>query len=231
MKQTIKRTIMAGAALALLASPAVVLAKDGVSGGDDTTVHAETESSSPSPSESPRPERVRQLEDQLKDRLEKQQEQIQSKLDDKKAELEQKLDDGKKKACENHVSTINKLMTVMDQRRTNALGQITKIANAVEAFKVKKNLDVANYTDLVAKVDAAKAVAESAVQAQQQIPSLDCSGEHPRADVADFKDKRSASTNAVKAYRDAVKDLVKAVKAAAEAQTTSPSPEPTGGNQ
>lgn len=237
MKQTIRKTFITGAAFALLVSPTAVLARDGLSGGSDSEVHAEMESPSPSvsPSKTPRPERQRAFETELRDQLEKKSQERQSDVKVSKTEKQEKLSDAKKKACENHITTISNLKTVMDKRRTNTITRISKIADAVQAFKVKKNLDVTNYDELVAKVNAAKAVAESAAQAQQQIPSLDCSGDHPRADVADFKEKRAASIDAVKAYRDAVKALVGAVKTAAGSTETSQSPSPSttpeGGNQ
>jgi chromosome segregation ATPase len=238
MKQTLKRTIIAGAAAALLAAPAMVSAEEGSGGTGSTGSGVQTTSPSPKPSESPNSgtDRQRQFETQLQEQLQQMRQARQTTVQTAKADLQEKLDNAKKKACENHQTTINRLMNVMDKRRQNALDRITKIAEAVEAFYVKKQLSVANYDDLVAKVNAAKAVAESATQAQQQIPSLDCSGDHPRADVADFKEKRSGSIDAVKAYRDAVKDLVKAVKTAVGGDThasTSPTPKPDteGGNQ
>lgn len=232
MKQTIKRTIITGVTASLLLSPAAVFAEDGTDSGNVSSGGQAT-SSPVSPTTGPQSGRVQHFEQQLKDQLQEMKQERQSALQDKRADLQEKLDNAKKKACENHVATINKLMTNMDNRRQNALDQITKISDAVQAFYTKKQLSVANYDDLVAKVSAAKSLAETATQAQQQIPSLDCSGDHPRADVADFKDKRSTSIDAVKAYRDAVKDLVKAVKAAAEAAQPSPSPSttPEGGDQ
>jgi hypothetical protein len=226
MKQTLKRTIIAGAALALLTSPAVALAKNGISVNEDVNeVRAQTTSPSPRPStvsdSDPSRDLQASLETELRDQLEQKSEQRQTALAADKTELWQKLDNVKKKACENHAAAINKLMALMDKRRQDALDQVTKIADAVQMFYVKKSLSVANYDDLVTKIKATEAVAEQATQAQQQIPSLDCSGDHPRADVADFKDKRSTSIDAVKAYRDAVRDLVKAVKAATEATQAS----------
>jgi hypothetical protein len=230
MKHIIKRTMFAGATFALLVTPVVVSAHEG------HTVMAQTEpttsvSPSPSTSSTPSTDRASKFEAALRDRLAKQQELRQANLQDVKQNLRERLDASKKKACENHQTTINRLMTVMDKRRENALDRITKISDAVQAFYVKKDLTVANYDDLVANVTAAKTVAESATAAQQAIPSLDCSGDHPRADVADFKEKRSASIDAVKAYRDAVKDLLKAVKTAASDAKASPSTTPEGGDQ
>lgn len=219
MKQTIKRTIVAGAAVMLLVTPSIASAHDGAHDeGDDIA----TSSPSASPTVSPKidDKKVRRLETELKNRLQEQAREREAKvaeLQQDKEKLHKKLDAEKKKVCENHVSTINRVMTAMNTRRQNAFDRITKVSEAVQAFYVKKNLTVANYDDLVAQVNAAKSVAQTATDAQTAIPSLNCDGDHPRADVADFKEKRSASIDAIKAYRDAVKALVKAVKEAASA--------------
>lgn len=232
MKQTLKRTIIAGAVLGLLLSPVVVSARGGEI--EDNEVHAETSSPSPSaePSETPRPERVRKFEENLRKQLEEKRHAREAANENEREEIKtrlaEKLDDAKKKACMNHEATINRIMTLIDKRRENSLDRISQIATAVQNFYVKKQLSVANYDDLVANVAAAKTVAEQAVSQQKAIPELKCDGEHPRADVTEFKAKKDAAKDAVKAYRDAVKALVKAVKAAAEKteETTSPSPSP-----
>lgn len=234
MNQVIKRSIIAGASLALLASPAAVLAHGTVHGTEEDEVKAVTMSPPPEPSEAPKSVDVSQLENSLRYRLESKREQRLAKSENENENKAEKLEGAKKKACEKHAETINRLRTVMDKRRTNTLSRITEIADAVEAFKDKKNLNVENYDELVAKVSAARTVAESATKDQQQVPSLNCSGDRPRADVSEFKDKRATSIDAVKEYRDAVKELIKAVKkAVSEMKETSPSPSPEtdGGNQ
>jgi hypothetical protein len=232
MKHTIKRTLITGAALAILVAPAVS-ARDGSSGSGSGSLETETEvhtsSTSPSPSLSSTvkiEDRKHEIETELHDQLEQQQEARQAKIGAKISELKQKLDDNKKKACDNHEATINRLMKVMDTRRQTAFDRIGQIATAVQQFKDKKQLTVENYDELVAKVAAAKSVAEQAIAAQQAIPNLNCDGDHPRADVTDFKLKKDTAKDAVRAYRDAVKALVKAVKTSAESLEASPSPSP-----
>jgi hypothetical protein len=217
MKHMLKRMIISGAALALVATPLVASAHGGIRGGssDETEIH--TASTSPSPSASPSADDRRQhFEAELNDQLEQMKQQRKAAVQTDVQELRKKLDDSKKKACEAHQAQINNLMNGMDTRRQNAFARIGKVADAVEAYATKNNLTIANYSDLVAKVDAAKALAQTAMDAQQKAPEFDCSGDHPRADVADFKTKRSDSIDAMKAYRDAVKSLVQAVKAAAD---------------
>lgn len=222
MKQTLKRTIIASAAVMLLVTPSIASARGGMDDGDSSEVTNSTTSPSVSPTSSPKVDdrRVSRFETELRAQLQersKEREAIKSReIEQEKEKLHEKLDAKKKKVCENHVNTINRVMDTMNKRRQSAFDRITKVSEAVQAFYVKKGLTVENYDDLVAKVSAAKSIARSATEAQVAVPTLNCDGDHPRADVADFKEKRSASIDAVKAYRDAVKALVKAVKAAAE---------------
>lgn len=242
MKQIIQKTILGSAVLMLFATP-VVLAKENGSasrpGPDAPTATLSERPATTAPS-MVATERQRQLETELRNQLDLKQQERQAsamtKRDDAKAAMQEKLDDAKKKACEKHVATINRLQDVMNKRRQNTLDRITKISDAVQSFYIDKQLTVTNYADLLAKVNAAKVVADSALQAQQQIPALDCSGDHPRADVTDFKDKRATAIDAVRAYRDAVKELARAIKTAAEAAsnaatTPTPSPAAEGGVQ
>jgi hypothetical protein len=214
MNHTLKRTIIVGTALTLLLAPSAVFAKDGVTHAEDTP----TTSPSASPTTSPEVDsHQRELAERtLEQKLDAAKTIRQAQVEDVKATLKAKLDDTSKKACENHSATINRLMTVMDKRRENAFATITKISDAVQKFYIEKQLSVSNYAALVAAVDAAKAAAQTATSAQTAIPQLDCSGEHPRADVSNFKSKRADSIDAMKAYRDAVKALVQAVKSSAD---------------
>lgn len=217
MKQTLKRTIVASAALLLLVTPSIASAHDGIDDGHDED--SVTTSTSPSPRPTTETKKVNRLETELRGKLQekaKEREAVKEQENEQEKEkLHERLEADKKKVCEKHVGTITRVMTAMNSRRQNAFDRITKVSEAVQAFYVKKELSVANYDDLVAQVNAAKSVAQAATTAQTTIPSVNCDGDHPRADIADFKEKRSASIDAMKAYRDAVKALVKAVREAA----------------
>lgn len=221
MKYTLRRSIIAIAALLVIVAPAAS-AQDGGSG--TATDSSETEVSS-SPNASPTTStdvRRKQAESKLRDQLEQlktERQAAQATLIANKAELRQKLDDAKKKICENRQTQINHLMTVMDKRRQNAFDNISHISDAAQTFYTNKGLSVSGYNDLVAAVNAAKTAAQTAMQTQQAVPDFNCDGDHPRADVADFKEKRADSIDAMKAYRDAVKALIKAIKTAVNNET------------
>lgn len=238
MKYMFKTIAASIFALSLVIAPSAVWARDEMR-PDDPEREVRTATVSPSPTSSTPPpkdsdDRQKRFEAELRGELEqKKKERASSEQQTKSLEAQnkktEKLDEAKKKACENNINTINRLKEKMDQRRQNVLNRITKISEAIQTFYNEKQLSVTNYDELVAKVSAAKAVAETAVQSQQQIPSLDCNGDHPRAEVSTYKERHSTAIDAVKAYRDAVKELVRAVKAVAESasQESTPSPTPT----
>lgn len=216
MKQIHKRTLAAGTVATLLLIPAGVSAQEGANPYSSDTNSGAGTSRTSAMSPSPRTEKQRVFDQKVQAQLQEAKEKRQSTLTDKKEHLPQRLDEAKKKACENHKRTINRLMGVMDSRRQNAFDRITNVYEAVQEFSTEKQLTVANSDDLTAEVEAAKTAAITAVEVQKAIPDLNCSGEHPRADVADFKEKRADSTDAMKAYRNSVKHYVQAVKLAAD---------------
>lgn len=139
-----------------------------------------------------------------------------AKLETKRADLNERLDSAKKKICERHQSRVNNIMSAMNKRRKNAFDRITSASDKILAFSNKKSLSFENYDAIVAKIDAAKSAAESTMSAQQSSVTLNCDGEHPRADMSEFKEKRSDSVDAMMLYRDSVKELATAVKQAAK---------------
>jgi len=214
MKDKIKRTLIASLAMTLMTMPTLAYAEQD---GADTSASSST-STTVAPTDSTR---AQQFRSQLEARLEQSRDAAKAKFSDAHGNLQARLSGAFKKACENHAATIDRLMTNMNNRRQNAFDRISQITTAVEDFYAKKGLTVDGYDALVTNVNVAKGVAQTAMSDQQAIPSLDCSGDHPRADVTDFRIKRSASIDAMKAYRDAVKNLVTAVKTAAHAATVS----------
>jgi len=214
-KQTFPRAIIASVVLACIIVPTVAFARD----GDSTTNNTSDDSSSTVSDDKVTvstavTDKKSHAEAELRDKVEAKTAELRQKSEEQETELRQKLDDKKKQICEKQQSSINTVMDNMDKRRQNAFEHISKVSDAVQAFYVKKQLHVDNYNDLIAAIATAKAAADSAMKGQLSVPQLDCTSDHPRVDVQTFKDKRKASINANGAYRDAVKNLITAVKAA-----------------
>jgi Tfp pilus assembly protein FimT len=158
--------------------------------------------------------KARPTTEELREKVRSQKESAKAQLAEARSEARQKLTDAKRKACESHKSRINTTMGNMDSRRQRAYDHITKVYDAVEQYITDKNITVESYDELITSITNAKTAASEAMIAQQQAPELDCAGEQPRADIADFRLKRLSSIDAMQTYRQAVKDLISATKAA-----------------
>jgi hypothetical protein len=84
----------------------------------------------------------------------------------------------------------------------------------VQDFYAKKGKISATYEDKVAAVNAAKVTAEADVKALRGLTKFDCTGSDPKGDGAAFKAALDKANDSLKAYRTALKDLIKDVKAA-----------------
>lgn len=213
MKETFKRiTICLVVALLALTPTTIASAHDGENHDDGDTPVSSTDTQ--------RAQKVRDYKARFQAQLQQSRD-AREMTANKRADLKERLTDAKKQVCEKIQDTINKVMVKMNDRRKRVFDRLTKISEAVENYVTKNDLDVAGYDELTAAVEAAKSSAKTTMEKQQAVPKLDCSGEQPRADVADFKEKRLESIQAMKTYRDAVKALVKTVKAAAEQKEAS----------
>lgn len=124
-----------------------------------------------------------------------------------------RLQDAKLKACQNREEAINTIMLRMADRGQKHFDLVTSIAERTKEFYVEKGKTLANYDELVANVEAKKAVAESAVaNVMARSGGFTCDGDDPRGLVQAFKDVRQIRIDAMGEYRTAVKDLIVGVK-------------------
>ena len=217
MKQNIRRIITTSLVLALVATPGLAFANEDGDGtttnesGSTTTTTTEEHTSTSADRKDVAEKRAEALK-ALRERLAEQKAERQEKFDSKREALQERLEGAKKKACEKHQTTINRIITKMNKGHETSFDRITRISEAIQKFYTEKELSIANYDDLVAAINAAKGVAQTNTEEQVAVPELDCDSDHPRADVTDFRQKRLDSVDSVKAYRDAVKALGQAVR-------------------
>jgi hypothetical protein len=202
MKQTWKQITTMALIFALVLTPAAAFAHEGEEPDAEVTTYHSDENTR------------REYAQKLRERLDQKKADRMKAIEDKKAELRVRLDAKKQEICQKHQDRINRIIGNMGDRRMRASYRISEIQLAIQEFYTEKKLTVAGYDDLVAAADAAQAAAETSMKAQLQAPRLDCDGTQPRADMYDFREKRSASIDAMKEYRDAVKELGKAVREA-----------------
>lgn len=148
----------------------------------------------------------------------------------KRQEAAKKLEETKLRICEKRQTVITGVMSRMNSRGQKQLDLITAVSTKVQAFKNSKNITVENYDTLLAAVESSKTTAQAAVDAVKNTQvEFKCDGSDPKGVASSFKETVKAQNEALKDYRDAVKDLIKAVRQANGTKRTStePSPSPT----
>lgn len=103
--------------------------------------------------------------------------------------------------------------------------KIDSILNKAQTFQQANNLQVADYDTLLASAQSAQAASAASINALAEVkPSLDCNNTSVAGDVATFKAAANTARDNLKAYRSAVKDLLKALAAAKPATDGSEQP-------
>jgi hypothetical protein len=102
------------------------------------------------------------------------------------------------------------------QQRSETLDAILQ---RVQDYVKAHNLTVTNYQALLTDVQAKKAVAQNIyATAKQDGTSFDCStSDNAKESLASFKDVAEQEAQAIKAYKEAVRAFITAVKTAAHA--------------
>ncbi len=125
-----------------------------------------------------------------------------------------RLNAAKLKVCQQREKRISTIITNSTKRTQNQLEVFTKIAVRVETFYQTKGKTVANYDELVAKVNTAQAKAEADLATLKTITTLDCEGDDPKGEVDTFRATLKQLQQDLKDYRTAVKDLIVGVRSA-----------------
>lgn len=126
-----------------------------------------------------------------------------------------RLTEKRLKNCQTREKAINNIMGRIATRGEKHIGVFNKIAERTQAFYVSKGLSVSNYAELVAAVNTKKAAAESAVAAVKATSvEFKCDGSDPHGAGQVFKENLRKEKAALKEYKTAVKNLIRAVKSA-----------------
>jgi chromosome segregation ATPase len=125
------------------------------------------------------------------------------------------------KTCESHKQGLNRKFDRIVTNSQRIQDRITKVFDKAQAYQQDKNLNPANYDELVAKANDAKSASQDSIDALKQVkPTLDCNNTSVANDVATFKTSAQDTRAKLKAYRTAVKDVVKALRDATQASHT-----------
>jgi hypothetical protein len=160
------------------------------------------------------------LRDDLKTEVETKRAEVRQKVEDKKAEVKEKLADKRLDVCKKREVRINAIIDKTAIQAEKHLGVFEKIEDRVKSFYADKHLTVANYDALVAAVDEKHT---SAVAAVEELKSNDFSCDTTDATNPSgiMKDLALSKNDALKEYRSALKDLISAVKSAANSTDNS----------
>lgn len=154
----------------------------------------------------------------------KKQAERQAEIDAKQAEIEKKaderqakLDANKLEACKKKEASINSAMKKIAEQRAKQADVFDKIADRTMAFHDEKNLTVANYDALVKTVTDKRAAVDAEIaNIKKSTVDFKCDSADPLKVSDTFKSAREGLMTAMKDYKTSVKDLIVAVKQAAE---------------
>ena len=133
----------------------------------------------------------------------------------KKALVKEQTQQQRQKACEARKTNLTKRMANAVTQAQKHKAVFDKIYTRVKNFHDTKQLNVADYDNLVAKADAAQASAADSVTALQQLDvSVDCSSQTVADSVSTFQQAVKNTRDSLKTYRSALVDLITALKGA-----------------
>ena len=213
MKLFSKRTAMIAIALLLAMTTGSSLAQ-ARNGQDDATPHAES-SSTPRGSETPTatqddhgglgsrssdsPRPAKSAHPEVSERPE--------------ASEHPKLDDAKRKVCDRHQGNVNGVMDRIDMRAAAHDTFFNTVFGRVKTFAASHEKP-ANYDALVATATTAGAKVDADLASVKAVPTFTCAGTDPKGNVSTYKTAVKAMVADLKAYREAIKTLIMAVKQA-----------------
>jgi hypothetical protein len=129
-----------------------------------------------------------------------------------------KLSEDRLKLCQSKEKSIDGIMQKIVAQGNNHLDVLNKIADRTQTFATNHNLTVANYQTLVSDMNVKKAAVTAAINAASlAATNFKCDGTDPQGTAASFQAVRKTEIAALKEYKTSVKNLIKAVHAAAEA--------------
>jgi hypothetical protein len=119
-----------------------------------------------------------------------------------------------KTVCQNHKISIDGKAHGLLVNSQRVLKNVNSVYDKAKAYQQKKNLQPTGWQDLIAKADLAKAQATTSVNTQStSVPAVHCDDPSTTTqDLATYKAAVQQSRDDLKAYRDAVKNVLKALE-------------------
>lgn len=164
-----------------------------------------------------------------KKEIKKQQEEIQKKIKLQKLDAQKKLSVAEQeklkvakekylKSCTEHQKAFKKKLNNINNMTKNNISTLETISLRVQTYVKNKNIVVQNYESLLSNINEQKQlITDLQANATEDVNLFKC-GENPgdaSGSVKSYKETRIQEINAVKAYKQTIKDLIIAVKNAA----------------
>lgn len=130
-----------------------------------------------------------------------------------------KSSEKKKKVCEAHTKGLKTKFNRMNTNSERTHTRITEILNKAIAYQQESKLEVANFAVLVAEAERAGVESSAALTLLGQVtPSIDCNNHGAVASsVAAFKTEAQKTRDSLKAYKQAVKNILQSLREAKKA--------------
>jgi hypothetical protein len=182
-----------------------------------TTTETETENETETEHSTERQD----VKDAAKSLLEQHKSDAQASVEDLRKNKPAQTEAVREKTCDARKTEIQNRATKYAASAAKHLATFDSIFAKVQAFHDTKKLDAANYDALVAAAKTKQTAAASAVVALQDTSKLtiDCTAD-PAVAVSQIKEAVKKAHDALHDYRLAVKDVIKALKAASDTTTS-----------
>lgn len=138
---------------------------------------------------------------------------LQAQVEDKKQAIRQKLSDQRLKICKEHQDKINKIVDGSKTRGQKVLERLQAAETKVRAYYERLNITLANYDALSAVIDDKEAAAIAAVNVTGDT-QFSCDSDDATRPGGIISDTMRSQHSALKAYRDSIRDLIKAIREA-----------------
>jgi hypothetical protein len=129
--------------------------------------------------------------------------------------VQKKLQGNSLESCQNREMAINNIMARVGDRGQKQVQLIDSIQEQVRTFYSNQDVTVSNYDKLVATVEAKKQTATQAMNTVRTMNgSFGCSKDDPKGIATQFKSQAASQSDSITEYKNAVHDLVEAIKTA-----------------
>ncbi|HRJ06340.1 MAG TPA: hypothetical protein PK096_04105 [Candidatus Saccharibacteria bacterium] len=148
-----------------------------------------------------------------KERIEARRAELKAELENRRETIKQRLEGRRLAVCENREERINALIDKGVETSKKRLAAIQRVEEGVKKFYANQELSHEGYDSAVANVEAKEADAIAAIDTVADV-NFDCSSVDEEKPAHTVRDLHKQRRDALKAYRQSVKELIAVVREA-----------------